>query len=37
MAQIVPFKAIRPAKEEAATIAALPYDVYSRAEASKVY
>ena len=33
MAQIVPFKAIRPAKEEAATIAALPYDVYSRAEA----
>ncbi len=33
MAQVVPFKAIRPAKEEAATIAALPYDVYSRAEA----
>lgn len=33
MAYIVPFPAIRPSKEEAATIAALPYDVYSRAEA----
>ena len=33
MALIVPFKAIRPTKEEAATIAALPYDVYSRKEA----
>ena len=33
MALIVPFKAIRPSKEEAATIAALPYDVYSRKEA----
>ena len=33
MAYIVPFGAIRPSKEEAATIAALPYDVYSRAEA----
>lgn len=33
MALIVPFKAIRPSKEEAATIAALPYDVYNRSEA----
>lgn len=33
MALIVPFKAIRPNKDEAATIAALPYDVYSREEA----
>jgi len=33
MALIVPFKAIRPAKEEAQVIAALPYDVYSRKEA----
>lgn len=33
MARIVPFKAIRPSKEEAAVIAALPYDVYSRKEA----
>ena len=33
MAYIVPFGAVRPAKDEAATIAALPYDVYSRAEA----
>ena len=33
MALIIPFKAIRPTKEEAATIAALPYDVYNRKEA----
>ena len=33
MAHVMPFKAIRPVKEEAATIAALPYDVYSREEA----
>lgn len=33
MALIVPFKAIRPSVEEAATIAALPYDVYNRKEA----
>ncbi|MCR4695316.1 MAG: DUF1015 domain-containing protein [Pseudobutyrivibrio sp.] len=33
MAKILPFKAIRPTREEAATIAALPYDVYSRQEA----
>ncbi len=33
MALVVPFRAIRPSKEEAATIAALPYDVYNRKEA----
>ena len=33
MAQIAPFKAIRPAREQAEIIAALPYDVYSRKEA----
>ena len=33
MALIVPFKSIRPLKEEAAVIAALPYDVYNRQEA----
>ena len=33
MAVIAPFKAVRPAREEAATIAALPYDVYNRKEA----
>ena len=33
MANIRPFKAIRPAKEYADKIAALPYDVYSREEA----
>ena len=33
MATILPFKGIRPTKEEAATIAALPYDVYNRQEA----
>ena len=33
MAIVKPFKAIRPSKEEAAIIAALPYDVYSRKEA----
>ena len=33
MAHVLPFKAIRPSQEEASTIAALPYDVYSRAEA----
>ena len=33
MARIIPFKAIRPSKEEAAVIAALPYDVYNRKEA----
>lgn len=33
MANIRPFEAIRPAKEYAEKIAALPYDVYSREEA----
>ena len=33
MAIIAPFKAIRPSREQASTIAALPYDVYSRKEA----
>jgi len=33
MATIKPFMAIRPSKEKAAKIAALPYDVYNRAEA----
>ena len=34
MADIRPFKAFRPTKELAGTIAALPYDVYSRQEAA---
>ena len=33
MATIKPFIGIRPSKEKAAGIAALPYDVYSREEA----
>jgi uncharacterized protein (DUF1015 family) len=36
MADIKPFKGIRPSKERAAEIAALPYDVYSRQEAKAV-
>ena len=36
MAQIKPFKCVRPAADMAATIAALPYDVYNREEAKKV-
>ena len=36
MAQIRPFKGIRPNKEKAAAIAALPYDVYNRKEACEV-
>ena len=35
MATILPFKAIRPAEGLAGKIAALPYDVYSRAEAKE--
>ena len=35
MATIKPFMAIRPSKEKAARIAALPYDVYNRAEAKQ--
>lgn len=33
MADIKPFKCIRPNKESAADVAALPYDVYNRSEA----
>lgn len=33
MAAILPFQCIRPAKEYAARVAALPYDVYTRKEA----
>lgn len=33
MAIVKPFKAVRPTKEKAAAVAALPYDVYSREEA----
>ncbi|MGN0131898.1 MAG: DUF1015 domain-containing protein [Lachnospiraceae bacterium] len=36
MADIRPFSAIRPAKGMEAEIAALPYDVYSRAEAKEI-
>lgn len=36
MATIKPFKAVRPAKEVAHRVAALPYDVYNRAEAKEV-
>ena len=36
MAVIRPFKAVRPAKGMEEKIAALPYDVYSRAEAKVV-
>ena len=35
MATIKPFAALRPAKELAAQVAALPYDVYSRQEAAE--
>lgn len=36
MNDIRPFKGIRPSKERAASIAALPYDVYSREEAREI-
>lgn len=36
MATIKPFKALRPVREYASAIAALPYDVYNRAEAAKI-
>ena len=36
MAVIRPFCAIRPAREKAEKIAALPYDVYNRMEAKEV-
>ena len=35
MAEIRPFRCIRPAGEAASKVAALPYDVYSRQEAKK--
>lgn len=35
MADIRPFPCIRPSREKAASIAALPYDVYSRSEAKQ--
>ncbi len=35
MANIKPFRAIRPVADKAAAIAALPYDVYNREEAKK--
>lgn len=35
MADIKPFKCIRPAQDAAAQVAALPYDVYSREEARR--
>ena len=36
MAKIKPFVCVRPSREMAATIAALPYDVYNREEAKAV-
>ena len=36
MAMIQPFHGLRPAEAYAASIAALPYDVYNRAEAKKI-
>lgn len=35
MADIRPFRAVRPAKDKASEVAALPYDVYSREEAAE--
>lgn len=35
MADIRPFRAVRPAADKAAEVAALPYDVYSREEAAE--
>ncbi|MCL2050275.1 MAG: DUF1015 family protein [Lachnospiraceae bacterium] len=36
MPKITPFSAIRPSKDHAAKIAALPYDVYNRKEATEI-
>ena len=36
MSTIRPFRAVRPQKELASSIAALPYDVYNTAEAREV-
>ena len=35
MAYIKPFKCVRPEKDIAGRVAALPYDVYNRSEAKK--
>ena len=35
MPMIWPFRSVRPAKDKASAIAALPYDVYDRGEAKK--
>ena len=36
MANMKPFRCIRPSKEVASQVAALPYDVYNRQEAKAV-
>ena len=36
MATIRPFRSVRPSEEKASSIAALPYDVYNRAEAKEI-
>lgn len=36
MAQVRPFKCVRPAANVVDKVAALPYDVYNRAEAKQV-
>lgn len=36
MAEIKPFRCIRPSKEAASAVAALPYDVYDRKEAKEI-
>ena len=36
MAVIRPFECVRPQAEKAERVAALPYDVYNRAEAKKI-
>ena len=36
MAEIRPFRCIRPSKEAASAVAALPYDVYDRKEANEI-
>lgn len=36
MAEIRPFRCIRPSKEAASAVAALPYDVYNRKEAKEI-
>ena len=36
MAEVRPFRCIRPDKEAASKVAALPYDVYNRQEAKAI-